>query len=196
MKNYVQPGDVLTVVAPGGGVTSGVGFFLGDLFVVPTTDASSGENVECLTTGVVELAKATGTGFTAGDSALFDVSADQVDGAASDAADRSCGIVVEDAASGDTTVKVAINKGIASGLQVKGGTYTQTADDASADIATITTGLSVVLGFSVVLVSSADALNGTDAVVAKSGGDITVADGGATYAVTDGHKVHWVAVGY
>lgn len=196
MKNYEQPGEVLTLVAPSGGTTAGVGFFFGDLFVVPTTTVDEGEEVECLRTGVFSLAKATGTGFTAGDQAPFDVSADQVDGAAADAADRTCGIVVEDAASADTTVKVLINAGVAGGLQVKAGTYTQTAADATADLATITTGLNVVLGFSVVLVSSADALNGADAVVAKSGGDITVADGGATYVVTDGHKVHWVAVGY
>ena len=32
---FIQPGDVMTFTAPGGGVTAGVGLLIGGLFVIP-----------------------------------------------------------------------------------------------------------------------------------------------------------------
>lgn len=56
MRNYVQPGDTITVAAPAD-VASGAGVLVGDLFGIATGDAKSGEDVEIKTTGVFELAK-------------------------------------------------------------------------------------------------------------------------------------------
>ncbi|RCI70805.1 DUF2190 family protein, partial [Pseudomonas aeruginosa] len=38
-KNYVEDGNVLTLIAPAGGVQSGVPAVIGDLVVVPLVDA-------------------------------------------------------------------------------------------------------------------------------------------------------------
>lgn len=55
-KNYIQPGDVVTVAAPAD-VTSGTGVLVGDLFGIATHDAKSGSEVEIMTSGVWEIAK-------------------------------------------------------------------------------------------------------------------------------------------
>lgn len=56
MNNIKQvSGDVMTFVAPTGGVTSGQGVLVESLFGVAVTDAAQGAEVECITKGVVEL---------------------------------------------------------------------------------------------------------------------------------------------
>lgn len=45
MKNFVQPGEVLTVPAPAGGVASGAGVKLGVLFGVAQGAAAEGAPV-------------------------------------------------------------------------------------------------------------------------------------------------------
>lgn len=56
MKNFVQPGDTVTVTAPYD-VTSGGGVLVGALFGIAAYSAKSGEEVEIKTTGVFEHAK-------------------------------------------------------------------------------------------------------------------------------------------
>ena len=56
MKNYIQPGDIVTVAAPYN-VASGAGALLGAIFGVATSTVLSGADVELKTTGVFELAK-------------------------------------------------------------------------------------------------------------------------------------------
>jgi predicted RecA/RadA family phage recombinase len=56
MKNFVQPGDAMTVPAPAD-VTAGDGVQVGQLFGVATTDAVNGADVVIQTTGVVDLPK-------------------------------------------------------------------------------------------------------------------------------------------
>ncbi|OEO24061.1 hypothetical protein AX279_19720 [Pseudomonas sp. J237] len=63
-KNFVQDGDVLTLPAPAGGVVSGVPVAIGQLVVVPITDAAAGELFGGKTNGVWSVAVA--TGLTAG----------------------------------------------------------------------------------------------------------------------------------
>jgi predicted RecA/RadA family phage recombinase len=60
MKNYVQAGDTVTVVAPST-VVSGQSVLVGDLFGVAVHDAASGTLLEICTQGVVTLRKAAGT---------------------------------------------------------------------------------------------------------------------------------------
>ena len=54
MKNFVQPGNAITVAAPAI-LTSGDGVLIGSLFGVAATDAASGADVEIATTGVFDL---------------------------------------------------------------------------------------------------------------------------------------------
>lgn len=60
MKNFVQRGDAVTVVAPSN-VTSGQMILIGDLVGVCLSDAASGALVNIQTEGVVIARKATGT---------------------------------------------------------------------------------------------------------------------------------------
>jgi predicted RecA/RadA family phage recombinase len=78
MRNYVQPGDVLTLTAPVGGVLSGTGYKIGQLFVVAAADAEAGEPFEGQLTGVFDLPKATGSAWTEGELLYWDNSADNV----------------------------------------------------------------------------------------------------------------------
>jgi len=58
MKNKVQKGQTVTVIAPYG-VTSGQGVQVGALFGVASTDAANGAQVEIERTGVFDLAAVT-----------------------------------------------------------------------------------------------------------------------------------------
>ncbi|WP_313194519.1 DUF2190 family protein [Shinella zoogloeoides] len=56
MRNYIQPGDTVTVTAPYD-VASGAGCLVGTLFGIAAYSAKSGEEVEIKTSGVYEHAK-------------------------------------------------------------------------------------------------------------------------------------------
>jgi predicted RecA/RadA family phage recombinase len=55
MKNFVQPGDTVTLPAPTGGVTSGQAFKSGSLFGVAAYTAAENAEVEVALTGVYDL---------------------------------------------------------------------------------------------------------------------------------------------
>jgi predicted RecA/RadA family phage recombinase len=63
-RNYVQPGDTLTFIAPYA-VASGAGFLVGAQFAVALNDAFINAPVEGRTAGVWDLTKATGEAWTA-----------------------------------------------------------------------------------------------------------------------------------
>lgn len=78
MNNYIQPGDVLTLVAPTGGVTAGVPVRIGDLFAIPVEAALVSVNFEGHVTGVFELVKDAGTAWAEGQPVYWDESASEV----------------------------------------------------------------------------------------------------------------------
>jgi predicted RecA/RadA family phage recombinase len=55
MKNFIQEGHALDLVAPSGGVTSGNGVLIGSIFAIASTDAAEGETFSGHTRGVYEL---------------------------------------------------------------------------------------------------------------------------------------------
>ena len=55
MKNYVQPGEILTLTAPTGGVVSGNAYLVGAVLGIAVADAAAGSNFESTTTGVFNL---------------------------------------------------------------------------------------------------------------------------------------------
>ena len=57
-KNFMQPGRIVTLVAPTGGVVSGQAVQVGALFGVAAFDAIGGTGVEVALEGVWELPKA------------------------------------------------------------------------------------------------------------------------------------------
>lgn len=65
MKNYVAPGDSLTVIAPAA-VLSGAPVLIGSLFGVAATDAAISTEVVIITSGVFDLPKTAAQAWTAG----------------------------------------------------------------------------------------------------------------------------------
>ena len=57
MRNFIQPGNIVTFVAGTGGVSSGDGFLYGSLFGVAVRYAGGGEEFEAQVVGVFELPK-------------------------------------------------------------------------------------------------------------------------------------------
>lgn len=86
MRNFVQPGDTLDMVAPSGGVVSGAGVLIGAVFGVPVVSAAQGETFALQVTGVFDLTAATGAGtdFAAGVKLYWDNTAKVVTKVATD----------------------------------------------------------------------------------------------------------------
>ncbi|MFN4125251.1 DUF2190 family protein [Pannonibacter indicus] len=66
MRNYLQPGDVLDLIAPTGGIVSGEAHLFGDLFGVAATTAGEGEKVPVKVSGVFMLPKVPANGLSEG----------------------------------------------------------------------------------------------------------------------------------
>ena len=70
-RNYVQPGDTLTLTAPRT-LASGDGFMVGGIFAVALAAAAIGKPVEARRVGVWDLTKAAGAAWTAGQKLYWD----------------------------------------------------------------------------------------------------------------------------
>lgn len=57
MKNAVQDGRYIDFAAPSGGVTAGLGYLIGNTFVIAATTAAQGEIFSGAVEGVYRLAK-------------------------------------------------------------------------------------------------------------------------------------------
>lgn len=75
MKNFIKPGECMTFTAPSGGVTSGKGYKIGQLFVVACADAAQATPFEGCTCGVFTLDKADSQAWTEGALIYWDNSA-------------------------------------------------------------------------------------------------------------------------
>lgn len=72
MNNFKQAGSVLTLTAPAGGVTSGLGYKIGQIFVVATATVDATLPFEGKTDGVFELVKNAGEAWSDGDLLYWD----------------------------------------------------------------------------------------------------------------------------
>jgi predicted RecA/RadA family phage recombinase len=106
MKNFIQPGDAITVAAPTGGVTSGDGVLVDALFGIAAFTAAAGADVELQTRGVFDLPKAAGA-LTVGKKVYWDATAKNVTATAS--GNTLIGVVTKAAASGDALARVRLN---------------------------------------------------------------------------------------
>ena len=105
MKNWVQPGITVTVIAPVA-VNSGDGLLVGALFGVATATAAISTNVEMITVGVVDLPKAA-VAITQGAKLYWDNTAKTLTTTATGNTMVGCAIVA--AAVGDSTVRMRLN---------------------------------------------------------------------------------------
>lgn len=71
MKNYVQPGNTITLTAPYA-VTSGDGLLVGSIFGVAAGTAASGDPVETALEGVYDLKKVASQAWAVGDKIYWD----------------------------------------------------------------------------------------------------------------------------
>jgi predicted RecA/RadA family phage recombinase len=72
MDNYIQPGKVVTLTAPLGGVVSGKFYQIGQLVVCASGTAKIGEKFEASLEGVYTAPKATGQVWSEGAILYFD----------------------------------------------------------------------------------------------------------------------------
>jgi predicted RecA/RadA family phage recombinase len=72
MRNYVQPGKTITLTAPTGGVTAGLGYFIGGVFVIATGTVAATLPFEGMTEGVFDLAKTSAQAWSEGDDVYWD----------------------------------------------------------------------------------------------------------------------------
>ncbi len=78
MKTFIQPGNVISVTAPAGGVTANQGLLIGSLFGIATCDGLEGEYTEIATTGVFDLNKDAATVISQGDRVAWDDTAREI----------------------------------------------------------------------------------------------------------------------
>jgi predicted RecA/RadA family phage recombinase len=105
MKNFIQPGDNLPLIAPRT-LTSGEGFLIASLFAVASAAAASGEAVEGVTSGVFDLAKSATVTPAVGGKAYWDDTAHSVTTSASGT--TLIGVFTQAALAGDATCRVKL----------------------------------------------------------------------------------------
>lgn len=106
MRNYVQPGDMITFTAAAA-VASGAGVLLGSLFGVAASAYANGAEGELKTTGVFDLAAASAATGAVGAKAYWDDTAKAVTGVATD--NSLIGVFVLAKTNGQTTARVRLN---------------------------------------------------------------------------------------
>ncbi|MDA5627783.1 MULTISPECIES: DUF2190 family protein [Agrobacterium] len=67
MRNFIQPGKVLPMTAPTGGVVSGKFYMIGSIFGVAAVSAAEGEKFSLNTGEVYELPKTSAEAWAEGD---------------------------------------------------------------------------------------------------------------------------------
>ena len=106
MRNFVQPGDNLTVTAVAA-ASSGDGVKLGNLFGIASGDAAIGEPLVLVTTGVFELPKVSTDELAVGDAVYFRTSDEAVTSTAT--GNTKIGVAVLAAGNPSASVRVRLN---------------------------------------------------------------------------------------
>lgn len=107
MKNFVQSGDMLDLVAPSGGVTSGKGVKIGVIIAIASTTAIAGASFAGATEGVFDVDSDTGAAWAAGDVVYWD-DTNKVFTKTS-TSNTKCGYAVAAKLSGDTTGRINLS---------------------------------------------------------------------------------------
>ena len=108
MKNYIQPGHTITLTAPAA-VTSGAGMLVGAIFGIAAHDAASGESVEALTVGVIDINKVGSQAWAVGDKVYWDNTNKRTTKTATDNTLIGVALVIVGGGADDTTGRVRLN---------------------------------------------------------------------------------------
>jgi predicted RecA/RadA family phage recombinase len=107
MKNYIQEGDTLTLLAPAD-VLSGAGVLVGSIFGIASGDALSGAEVEVMTEGVFDVAKVSAQAWTQGAKIYWDNATKLATTTAASGANALIGVAVLAAANPSATGRVKL----------------------------------------------------------------------------------------
>jgi len=107
MKTYLQKSDVITVAAPAGGIASGDGLIVGNIFGIAAFAAAAGEPVELATTGVYQMPKTTAAVLTVGARVAWDNTAKNINVLGTGR--FPVGVAIETAGNGITSVAVRLD---------------------------------------------------------------------------------------
>lgn len=107
MKNYLSEGDVVTVAAPVGGVSSGDGVLVGALFGVAAADVAAGDPAALATVGVFSLPKRLSASFASGAVVAWTLPEAYADVAGTGR--YPIGVAVDPAGAGTSAVNVRLN---------------------------------------------------------------------------------------
>jgi predicted RecA/RadA family phage recombinase len=108
MKNYVQPGNTITLTAPYD-VASGDGLLVGAIFGVATGAAANGEAIEVALVGVFDLKKVGSQAWAVGDKIYWDNTAKQATKTATDNTLIGAAIEAVGNGAGETVGRVRLN---------------------------------------------------------------------------------------
>ena len=108
MKNYVQPGNTITLTAPYA-VTSGDGLLIGSIFGFAAGTAAVGEAVEAALTGVYDLKKVASQAWAAGDKVYWDNTAKEATKTTTSNTLIGVAVVAVAGGAGDTIGRVRLN---------------------------------------------------------------------------------------
>jgi predicted RecA/RadA family phage recombinase len=78
-NKFVQPGETLTLTAPAGGVTAGLGYIIGSLFVVAQSTGAATYPFEGMVEGVFNLPKTTAQAWAEGQPVFWDATNNRCD---------------------------------------------------------------------------------------------------------------------
>lgn len=106
MKNFVQYGESLSLVAPTGGVVGGKGYLIGSLFVVAGQTAAAGSPFTGYRRDVFDLDKVAATAIATGAKVYWDNTAHVVTPTAG--TNVLIGVATADAAASDATARVCL----------------------------------------------------------------------------------------
>lgn len=113
MRNFIQPGATLTLIAPYVLAAAGLGFQVGQLFAVANAAAESGAEVEGSTEGVFDLVKVGSQAWTVGALVYWDNTNKRCTTVATANLLIGCAVEAVGAGADETTGRVRLN-GIAS----------------------------------------------------------------------------------
>ena len=108
MKNFVQPGNTITLTAPYA-VASGDGLLVGSIFGVASGTAALGETVEAALTGVYDLKKVASQAWAAGDKVYWDNTAKEATKTTTSNTLIGVAVVAVAGGAGDTIGRVRLN---------------------------------------------------------------------------------------
>jgi len=106
MKNFIQPGDVVDIVAAGT-LAAGAGLVVGTMFGVVMEAAVNGQRVALALTGVFDLPKTAGQTPAVGAAVYWDAGAGNV--TTSSAGNTKIGVALLLPGAGDPTIRVRLN---------------------------------------------------------------------------------------